>query len=313
MAGDVAKLGSEFPVTGQIIPGLEAEPAVAAASQETPELQIDEEFQSLIPPLALDELNTLKESISVDGCRDKLIIWKDHNTLLDGHHRYQICRELERPFEKREIELHSRDDAKVWILKNQRGRRNLNESQRAMLALKLEATYSQLAKENAGTRTDLDQSLAQGEGGRSAEKAAKDMGISHQTVTYAKKVAEKGVPELVKMVEHGNVAVSAAAKVASQPNGIQSQIVERVRSEIEQGKKPKIISLLREIAPPAQEASGDISKRLKRLKTNLEANWQLLQSIEPDQPPENLAEMLEIAGRIAARLREIASSTASPS
>jgi DNA-binding XRE family transcriptional regulator len=179
-----------------------------------------------------------------------------------------------------------------------------------MLALKLEDIYSQQARENMGTRTDLGRNLSQGEGGRSAEKAAKDMNISRQTVTFAKNVVNRGIPKLIKMVESGEVAVSTAAKVAFQSNDVQEEIVGRAESQIGEGKKPKIISLLREIAPPAQETPEDISKRLKR---NLEANWGLLQSIETEQRPENLAEMLKIADRIAARLREIASRTSSPS
>ena len=311
MAGEVATLSPGLLPASQSIPHLEERPKATATNQEASRLKIDTEFKGLIPPLTSSELKELKESLSVHGCRDKLVIWR--NTLLDGHHRYQICQEKGIRFETREIELSSRSDAKIWILKNQRGRRNLSESQRAMLALKLEKIYGEKAKENAGTRTDLGQNLGQGEGGRSAEKAAKDMGISHQTVTYAKKVTDKGVPELVKMVEHGDVAVSSAAKVASQPTAIQNQIVERVTSLIEEGKKPKMISLLHEIAPPAQETSVDISKCLNRLKKNLEANWGLVERIEIDQRPENLAEMVEIADRIAARLREIASPTSNPS
>ena len=44
-------------------------------------LKIDEEFQTLIPPLAQEELSTLEESILNEGCRDLLVIWK--NIILD--------------------------------------------------------------------------------------------------------------------------------------------------------------------------------------------------------------------------------------
>jgi hypothetical protein len=128
--------------------------------------------------------------------------------LLDGHHRYTICHEVGLDFEIREIELPSRDDVKIWIIKNQRGRRNLTPSQLSMLAVKLEAIYSEKAKENMGTRTDLGQDLGQGEGGRSAEKAAEDMGVSRQSVSFAKKVSAKGIPELVRRVASGDIAVS---------------------------------------------------------------------------------------------------------
>ncbi|MFZ3147775.1 MAG: hypothetical protein WA137_01895 [Methanothrix sp.] len=314
MAGEVATLCSEFISDGQIIPGLGAGPEVTSTSQAAPSLQIDPEFKDLIPLLSRDELYVLKESLSTQGCRDRLVIWKDYNILLDGHHRYQICNELGLPFETREIEFSSRADAKVWILKNQRGRRNLDESQRAMLAVKLEAVYGEQAKERMGARTDLGLNLGQSEGGRSADKAAKDMGVSHQTVSFAKKVATKGIPALAKMVESADIAVSTASKVASLPSEAQEKIIQNIEIQIKEGKKPKVVTILREIVPSTKEDSKkDTEKGLKKFKKNLEANWVLLQGIESNQRPENLVEMLEIAGKIIARLRDIESKSLDPS
>jgi hypothetical protein len=306
MAGIVDTLGSGFAPDVQVIPGLEAGPEVATIGLTAPCLQIDPEFKDLIPPLSQDEVEVLKESLSTQGCRDKLVVWKDHNVLLDGHHRYQICTELRLDFETNEIDLPSRADAKIWILKNQRGRRNLNESQRAMLALKLEAIYSEKARENMGTRIDLGQNLGQGEGGRSAEKAGKDMGVSHQTVTFAKKVVTKGIPALAKMVESGDIAVSAAAKVASLPQDAQEKTLQAIETQIKGGKKPKVVMAMSEIRQPAQETPRDDSDVcLEKFRKNLDANWKLLQGIESIQRPENLVEMLAVTEKVMARLREV--------
>lgn len=321
MAGEVATLGLNFIADGQIIPGFEAEPDVTAIDQETPgreaesgteatgqemhELKIDPEFRDLIPPLSREEFEALKENLSTYGCRDRLIIWKDQNILLDGHHRYQICTELGIPFETKEIELPSRADAKIWIIKNQRGRRNLNESQRAMLAVTLNDIYCEQAKERMGTRTDLGQNLARSEVGRSAEKAAKDMGVSHQTVSFAKKVSVKGIPNLVKRVESGDIAVSAASKIASLPLEKQEKIMEKVETQIEAGSKPKVVALMREIVLSDQETPNEADKFLERFKKNQEASLKLLQDIESSQCPENLAALLAIVEKITARLKEI--------
>jgi hypothetical protein len=320
MAGEVDTLRFEPVAVGQA-PGREAEPDVTAIEQETPRresesgteatcqempmLQIDPEFKNLIPPLSLGEFEALKENLSLYGCRDRLVVWKDHNILLDGHHRYQICTDLKLPFETRELELSNRAEAKIWIIKNQRGRRNLNESQRAMLAVKLEAVYSEKAKENMGARTDLGQDLGQGEGGRSAEKAAEDMGISHQTVSFAKKVATKGIPELARRVESANVAVSAASKVAALPSETQEKIMQEFKAQIEAGSKPKLAAIIREIVPSGQEAPKDADKLLERFRQRQEAILELIQGIEISKRPENLAKMLAIAERITAKLKEI--------
>lgn len=39
------------------------------------EIQIDEEFKSLIPPLSPEEFKQLEENILQDGCRDPLVVW----------------------------------------------------------------------------------------------------------------------------------------------------------------------------------------------------------------------------------------------
>jgi hypothetical protein len=58
-------------------------------------------------------------------------------TLLDGHHRYAICQAHDLPFDIVEAPewVKSREDAKIWIIQHQFGRRNLEPYQRAELAL----------------------------------------------------------------------------------------------------------------------------------------------------------------------------------
>jgi len=165
MAGEVDTFPAETNPIGQIKP------------TEGIELIADPQLKSLIPPLSDSEYAALIDNISKDGCREPLTIWKDHSIILDGHNRYQICKEQNISFKVVEIELPDLTAAKIWMIKNQRGRRNLNESQRAMLAVKLAALYAEQAKERKGTRTDLhEKNLAHGEFGRSIEKAAEDMG-----------------------------------------------------------------------------------------------------------------------------------------
>jgi hypothetical protein len=62
---------------------------------------------------------------------------------------------------------------------------------------------------------------------KASEKAAEAVGVSGKSVSDAKKVRTKGVPELAAAVERGDVAVSAAAAVAELPKEQQSEIVAR--------------------------------------------------------------------------------------
>ena len=97
------------------------------------DLIIDEEFESVIPPLTDEEFELLKESILNDGeVYHPLVIW--NNIIVDGHHRYKILKE--HPEIKYRItarEFENRYEAISWICLNQLGRRNLNDAQKKML------------------------------------------------------------------------------------------------------------------------------------------------------------------------------------
>jgi hypothetical protein len=99
------------------------------------EVVVDDEFKQLIPPLTEDEYNKLKESIISDGCRDPLVLWDF--VLLDGHNRYKICMDAGLLFTTVNKNFSTRDEAKIWILENQLGRRNLNDAQHIDITDKL--------------------------------------------------------------------------------------------------------------------------------------------------------------------------------
>ena len=90
------------------------------------DLIIDPEFRDLIPPLNEEELKLLEASIVADGCESPLIVW--NGVIVDGHNRYAICQKHEIPFAIQEKDFSSRDDAMLWMLRNQLGRRNLRSS-----------------------------------------------------------------------------------------------------------------------------------------------------------------------------------------
>jgi len=93
---------------------------------------INKELQSLLPPLTPEEHRTLEESLLVEGCRDPLIVW--NNTLVDGHNRFEICGKHGISYHVDEIEAESIEDIKIWIIDNQKGRRNLTDGWKFELA-----------------------------------------------------------------------------------------------------------------------------------------------------------------------------------
>lgn len=98
---------------------------------ELKRLKIDEEFRHLIRPLRHREFLQLEQNIINDGCRDPIVVW--HDTIVDGHNRYEICMRHSIPFDTKDMEFECREAAVAWICANQLGRRNITEETRKFL------------------------------------------------------------------------------------------------------------------------------------------------------------------------------------
>jgi phage N-6-adenine-methyltransferase len=90
---------------------------------------INPELRSLIPPLTAEEYAQLEANIVQDGCHDALIVWQEANTLLDGHHRMQICEQHGLGYRTQELSLPDLAAARSWMIRHQLGRRNLTPEQ----------------------------------------------------------------------------------------------------------------------------------------------------------------------------------------
>jgi hypothetical protein len=87
--------------------------------------KFDEEFRSLIPPLADEELAALEASLVREGCRDPLVVWQGHNLLLDGHHRLPVCLKHRIAWPQLELAFASKDEAREWLLAAAFSKRNI--------------------------------------------------------------------------------------------------------------------------------------------------------------------------------------------
>src|SRR5688572_21437207 len=120
-------------------------------------LVVDPEFAALIPPLQADERRLLEESLAREGCRDPLVVWAETNTLLDGHNRHAICTRLGIPFTTTTLSFAAKDDARLWVIENQLGRRNLSDIDRINLVRGNEHLFTARVAANQGRRNDLPQ------------------------------------------------------------------------------------------------------------------------------------------------------------
>jgi hypothetical protein len=110
-------------------------------------IKLDEEFQSIIPPLKLEEYQQLEANILDEGCREALILWG--GILVDGHNRYKICQEHDIPFKTCQLDFEDRRSVRMWIRNNQLGRRNLEPAVRIRLVL---ANEGEVLKEKGRER-----------------------------------------------------------------------------------------------------------------------------------------------------------------
>lgn len=190
-------------------------------------ITIDQEFKDLIPPLDDAEYKQLEENIKLEGCRDPLILWND--ILIDGHHRYRICNENNIRYKTASMQFANREEVKEWIIKNQWGRRNLTPYQRAALALKLESTLKEKAKQNqsAGgkglsTLTTVDV----------RKEIAKVAGLSTGTISKVKRIEESATEDQRNALRAGNKTIN---KVFVEIENVEREekYTERERAELE--------------------------------------------------------------------------------
>lgn len=199
-------------------------------------LQIDEAFKQLIPPLTLTERKHLEENILKDGCREPLCVWR--NIIIDGHNRYEICTRLKIPFYVQQVEFNSRDEVIVWICANQLGRRNISDETRRYLIGKRYEMEKKLGKMNplgnnqyqqknkepgsiSGENIEVKKSMI-----KTAEKLGDEYHLSPKTVRkyaiYAKSIDDLSSkePEFISEVLNGRVKISQynLKKLSKQPS-----------------------------------------------------------------------------------------------
>jgi N6-adenosine-specific RNA methylase IME4/ParB-like chromosome segregation protein Spo0J len=171
------------------------------------------ELCSLFPLMPQDQFDALADDMRANGQRNPITLYE--GKILDGRHRYKACINLGlEPL----ITHFEGEDALGFVISHNLTRRHLDESQRAMIAAKL-------ANLKDGQRKSSGASIGAPRTEVSQIDAANKMGVGRMSVQRAKKVLDKGTPELAQAVESGQIAVSVAAKIAEMEPEQQAQII----------------------------------------------------------------------------------------
>lgn len=157
-------------------------------------------YADLFPMMSPAERDALRESVRESGLLQPIVVMGGQ--ILDGRNRYSVCVEL--GIEPWTVEFTGTDPLRHVLALNA-SRRQMNETQRAMVA-------ARLANMKSG---DPD---SQRHGGQicppsvSLEDAAKMLGVSRRSAVSARKIINETAPEVVAACDAGTLKLNAALK-----------------------------------------------------------------------------------------------------
>ncbi len=194
---------------------------------------IDPLIEKCMVPLDEERRQELRTSLQERGFEKEypLIIWKGHDTIVDGHHRYGICKELGIEPIVSEVPFETIEDVIVYAIDHQTSRRNLTVGQITIVAMtryeaeeKIKARNRQF--ESGNQYAPCLTPPAEEAKGSSAAIIAKKAGIKPRNVYEVRAVRKKGVPEVEQMVMHDGLHPQTANEfVQGTPKERQSEIV----------------------------------------------------------------------------------------
>lgn len=193
------------------------------------EYKIDPELNEVLPKLSDADYKSLEQSLLTDGFKGApIMVWGD--IIVDGHNRYEICNKHNISYEVKEIEFASKEEAMIWMVRQQLGRRSLTPLQRIAIVEKYKPFYKKKAKENqskAGKNYGVgSQKLSENsttaiqEGLENSAKVsekidvraelAKDADVSTNTYSKGMKILESGNEELINETISGQKSINKA-------------------------------------------------------------------------------------------------------
>ena len=162
-------------------------------------LRIDPEFKNLLGVSSEKDRIALADSLSESGCLTPLVAWPQPEgdaILLDGHRRYEICEKWGMAYRVVECPDHisDRQSALIWIIRNQRARRNITQYRLAYLRGKiyLAEKKNDLAnlRQNRPEATPGGKNYHPGTCQKTAERLAEEFNVSEKTIRNNAKFAE---------------------------------------------------------------------------------------------------------------------------
>ena len=198
----------------------------------TQDLKINPAFEKLIPSLTEAEFKILEENVIKSGCRDPIVVWNGY--IIDGHHRYKICKKHNLSFKTVEEKIDSEPQVKMWMIDNQFGRRDVPIFVKIELVLKFEDFEKEVAQERMKSgKADPMQHVAQGS---VRDRLGKKIGVSGEQIRRVKKILEICPTEVIEDLRNGFRSISDVFKELqekSTPEPVEDFYISQVKTTID--------------------------------------------------------------------------------
>ena len=175
------------------------------------------EFANLFPEMPDEDYNRLADSIAKHGQLEAIV--RHEGKILDGRHRYTICRASGIPMKTIDFaDIGYAGSPLDFVVDKNLNRRHLTTSQRSMLAEKVATIQHGGDRKSVKIKTGNPALISQ-------QDVARQFKVSEDSIQQARKVRTNGEPEVVKAVEAGKLSVNAAAVLVDAPPETQREIV----------------------------------------------------------------------------------------
>lgn len=213
---------------------------------------INKELRDLIPPLSDEEYQQLEENIVAEGIRDPLVVWRQpdgNDMLIDGHNRWSISlHHAGILFETVNKDFADMDEAKLWIIDNQLGKRNLIPYDKVLLQdrkkdiLAAQAEKRKIEGNAKGGKSDkkscpTSQSREEKRQNSTDYKIAKAAGTSEDTVRKVRAIDHSGDKELIRQVRDGETTINKAYQVVKKIEPQNKSMRQMKQEQLEQVKQ----------------------------------------------------------------------------
>ncbi len=191
------------------------------------EIKVDIELENLLPKLDEEKEKLLEEDILKNGCISPIILWNGY--IVDGHHRYKICKRNNLEFKTKEMQFENKQEAMIWAWTTQKARRNIDDGTLFKIAKVFKPYYEKKAKENKivaaekmngtffqKTEKTLDAKKDKVIPINTTKELAKTAGVSTDTMNKVIQVQKHAPEPIQKAVENNAISINKGYELTKQ-------------------------------------------------------------------------------------------------